>query len=128
MKNTLRICAVMASVLLSSQHAISADIDSGEPAAAYDWSGVYGGVYGGYTHFESTILNVDNSFDGFNVGGVLGGNIQMDQFVFGLEGDLGYSNADGAFTAPIPHTQKADYNAALRARAGVAFDSTLLFV
>jgi outer membrane immunogenic protein len=128
MKNSLRICAVMATVLLSSHQAMSADIDPGEPAGTYDWSGVYAGVYGGYTRFDSKIAGVKNDFSGFNVGGVLGGNIQMDHFVFGLEGDLGYSTAEDTFTAPIAHTQKADYNVALRGRAGFAFDSTLLFV
>jgi outer membrane immunogenic protein len=128
MKNSLRICAVMAAALLSSVQAISADFDSGEPTGTYDWSGIYVGVHGGYTSFDSTILSVDNDFGGMAVGGILGGNLQMDQFVFGLEGDLGYAKADGAFTAPIAHTQKADYNVALRGRAGVAFDNTLLFV
>jgi outer membrane immunogenic protein len=128
MKNSLRICAVMATVMLSATQAMSADLDQSEPAGVYDWSGVYGGVYGGYTNFDSTILNVDNDFSGFNFGGVIGGNLQTDQFVFGVEGDLGYSNADGVFTAPIAHTQEAGMNYALRARGGIAFDSTLLFV
>jgi outer membrane immunogenic protein len=126
MKNKLLICAAFAAILATSSHAISADADVAP--ATYDWSGLYAGVYGGYTNYNSTILGAGNSFSGLDFGGIVGGNYQMDQFVLGLEGDIGYTGASGSFVAPIAHSQETGLNYALRARAGYAIDTTLLFV
>jgi outer membrane immunogenic protein len=126
MKNQLLVCVTLGAFLAASSHAMSADVET--TPETYDWSGLYVGVYGGYTNYNSTILGVENSFDGFDIGGIIGGNYQMDQFVFGLEGDIGYTDASGTFAAPIAHTQETGLNYAIRARAGYAIDSSLLFI
>jgi outer membrane immunogenic protein len=126
MRNRLLICAALGAILATSTNAMSAD--NNVAPASYDWSGLYAGVYGGFTSYNSTISGASNSFSGFDFGGVIGGNYQMDQFVLGLEGDLGYTGANGTFTAPIAHSQETGLNYALRARAGYAIDTTLLFV
>lgn len=126
MKSKILTCVALGAILVTSSPSFSADVD---PApSTYDWSGLYAGVYGGYTNYNSTILGAGNSFGGLDIGGVIGGNYQMDQFVLGLEGDLGYTGASGTFTAPIAHSQETGMNYALRARAGYAIDTTLLFV
>ncbi len=126
MKNHLRICAALGAMLVTTTSAMSADAIVAP--STYDWSGLYAGVYGGFTNYNSTILGIGNSFNGLDVGGVIGGNYQMDQFVLGLEGDLGYTGASGTFAAPIAHSQEAGLNYAIRARAGYAIDTTMLFI
>jgi outer membrane immunogenic protein len=126
MKNRLLVCATLGAILATSTQAMSAD--STVAPATFDWSGFYAGAYVGYTNYNSTILGAGNSFGGLDFGGVIGGNYQMDQFVLGLEGDIGYTGANGTFTAPIAHSQETGLNYALRARAGYAIDTTLLFL
>ena len=66
-------------------------------AQAFDWTGFYVGANAGID-FEGRF---DNSFGadldkeaGFIGGGVIGYNYQIDQFVFGVEGDLNYVGGD----------------------------------
>jgi outer membrane immunogenic protein len=126
MRHQLLICATFGALLVAAPQAMSADLDITPPT--YDWSGLYAGVYAGYTSYNSTILATGNSFSGLDFGGIIGANYQMDQFVLGIEGDLGYTGANGSFAAPIPHTQETGMNYAVRARAGYAIDTTLLFI
>jgi outer membrane immunogenic protein len=124
MRKILMIGAALG-VMASVSPAMSADID---PPAAFDWTGIYIGAYLGYTDFETEILGVDNSFDGITGGGILGANYQINQIVLGLEGDVGFTDADGSFAAPIAHSQDVDMTYAIRARLGYAIDNTLLFL
>src|SRR5438552_3765478 len=107
--------------------AMAADLPSSNPyydntvtSAVYDWTGPYVGAHLGYGwgSADSTDLS------GF-VGGVQGGyNIQSNQFVMGLEGDIGLANIDkssGGTKASI------DSLGSVRARAGFAFDQFLVY-
>jgi outer membrane immunogenic protein len=126
MRSILTIGTVLGVMALASPAAMSADID---PApAAFDWTGIYLGGYVGYTNFDTEIGGVDNSFDGFTGGGILGANYQINQIVLGIEGDVGFVDADGDFAAPIVHSQEVDMTYAIRARLGYAIDNTLLFL
>jgi outer membrane immunogenic protein len=125
MKKLLLAGAAICALAFSAVTASAADID---PPAAFDWTGFYLGGYVGYTNFDTEILGVDNSFDGFTGGGILGANYQMDQIVIGLEGDIGVTGADGDFAAPIAHSQEVDMTYAIRARLGYAVDNTLFFL
>ncbi len=125
MKKFLMIGAALGVMAMSSTAAMSADID---PPAAFDWTGIYLGGYVGYTNFDTEILGVGNSFDGITGGGILGANYQINQIVLGLEGDIGFTSANGDFTAPIAHSQDVDMTYAIRARLGYAIDNTLLFL
>ena len=96
-----------------------------EPIAAptvqaqdFDWSGFYVGANAGID-FNGRF---DNSFGadldkdtGFIGGGVLGINYQIDQFVFGVEGDINYVGSDATSgTADA----ELDFLSTLTARAG----------
>ncbi|WP_378949280.1 outer membrane protein [Mesorhizobium sp. ANAO-SY3R2] len=144
-------CAALAScaVIAFSASAFAADVASIEQPAptVYDWSGFYIGVHGGYgtgkTDARTTFLDiagvpyqpsVDNSFDvdGF-LGGVQAGfNVQMNQFVFGLEGEYTALDVDGDFNFDTSRPEaiaggELTSVAAIKGRLGVAFDRTLLF-
>lgn len=124
-----------------------------EAPAAFNWSGFYAGVHAGYAwgsekDNQSDLLgglpdnppklgaDAADSFDvdGF-VGGVHGGyNWQMDQFVFGVEGDLDYANIKGDanysyyggdITGNLEF--KSEWQGSARLRAGYAFDSFLIY-
>lgn len=139
-----------AACVLTTIGAQAADIV--EPTA-YDWSGPYIGLQGGYAwgdpdasadeQFDAlariTINPPDEgsiSIDGF-VGGIHAGhNWQSDSFVFGIEGDAEYADIDGDtdvfFDAddeePIGSVkEEIDWLASLRLRAGYAFDRTLIY-
>ncbi|MBC6717693.1 porin family protein [Aurantimonas sp. DM33-3] len=97
----------------------------------YVWSGPYAGAFVGYntSNFDQS---AGASFDGDGfVGGVYTGyNWQTDQFVYGLEADLGGSNVDASGTNATTGAQiDADSNifGSFRARAGVAVDPFLVF-
>ena len=68
----------------------------------------------------------------FSMGGQLGVNYQIDQFVFGAEGDVSGSTLKAdSICAAVPGTNcrtTMDYLASLRARAGVAFDRVMPYV
>jgi outer membrane immunogenic protein len=84
---------------------------------SFSWSGVYGGVHGGYqwqhhrTGFTGTDTGVEGIWsqyqagqavgpsdapDGFLAGGQLGYNHQIDSMVLGLEADLSYVDAEAS--------------------------------
>jgi outer membrane immunogenic protein len=119
------------------------------PPPAFSWTGFYAGVHAGYAWggqddnqsnlFDDTPTPADNfDMDGF-LGGVHGGyNWQMDQFVFGIEGDIDYTNISGSegYAGYIPNLDtyvegnldlESNWQASLRLRAGYAVDNFLLY-
>lgn len=96
----LAIVLTFGSALTLSMPAMAADIVE----EAYDWSGVYAGIFAGVGFTSSDWdgndndiidpLNVpiDESLDeaAFLLGGLLGVNFQHDSWVFGVEGDLAW--------------------------------------
>lgn len=112
------------------------------PASAYDWTGFYAGVLGGWS--DNTATTSDIEFEGSPSGipdfdttlsgamlGVTGGyNHQTGQFVLGVEGDLSWSMAHGEDDTYAPSfTSEADMFAfgTLRGRAGFAADQFMVF-
>jgi outer membrane immunogenic protein len=112
------------------------------PAAAYNWSGFYAGIVGGGGIYQQTSpayyyndgYNVTDQGHGFTVGGTLGWNAQSGNFVYGIEGDISWSNLKIA-----GHSNYSDYDyysnrgswdafATLRGRMGLAVNSTLAYV
>ena len=114
----------------------------------YDWSGFYAGLHAGYawgdrdivtsgfpTDPDPTSFSYDS--DGWLLGGQVGFNAQVNQWVFGVEGDLAWSGVDGGFgvTTHPPllrgwgagETHDMKWLGTLRGRLGVAFDSFLLY-
>ena len=130
-----------------SYPALAADWTSGEQPGVYDWSGIYLGVHAGYgtgtADVWTTLLQADGTpygptaYNSFGVDGVLGGvqagfNMQMDQFVLGIEGEYSASSLKGSFNFD-PNRAEAVAGgemtalAAIKARLGVAFDRMLVF-
>jgi outer membrane immunogenic protein len=145
--------ATAAAVLLSTP-TLAVDLAPApvEPAPVYlpfTWTGFYVGVHAGYAwgdvdddlddRFEENDFPVDHRADGLDIDGFIGGahagyNVQFDSFVIGIEGDVDFSGADGdhEFSASdglITGNLSLDSNwqASIRARAGFAFDRTLIY-
>jgi outer membrane immunogenic protein len=120
-------------------------------ALAYNWSGLYIGVNGGYGVGRSNWSDANNpsgttstgNFDisGYLVGGTIGANFQTGEFVFGAEVDVDYSGINGTtspasgyctltniafLTATGCKTQNTWLGTA-RGRLGYAFDRVLVY-
>lgn len=95
----------------------------------YTWTGFYAGINGGWGFGSSDWSNVagTNSFDidGGLVGGTVGYNWQRGQWVFGLEGDIDWSDIRGTTTtAPcigIACETRNTWLATARGRIGYSF-------
>lgn len=101
-------------------------------APAYNWSGFYLGANGGggwsTSHWDS--VGSTNGSGGV-VGGTAGLNWQTGRAVFGLEGDIDWSNVKGSTTSaacPAGCTTQNDWLATVRGRAGYAFDRVMPYV
>jgi len=134
--------AALAMFLALGTAAQSADIMP-EPVAATDWSGFYvGGSLGyGWANMSgcydcddsSSVLDAEElDLEGI-VGGLHAGyNWQMDNIVFGIEGDVTFTDMKDKQDAPDPgedeeQTGKVDLLASVRARLGIAFDDAMLY-
>lgn len=101
---------------------------------AYNWSGFYIGGHLGYGWGDNEVTNLTTgtksnlAADGFLGGAQIGFNWQTGAFVFGVEGDWSWTNADGSTS--IPAAVAADYNwyGTATARVGYAFDNMLWYV
>jgi outer membrane immunogenic protein len=113
-----------------------------EPLLAYDWSGFYVGINGGYGFGHSDWINNALLFDlgsfGLNgglAGGTLGINYQMGQFVLGFEADADWTMFKGtsavaycgAVTAGAACETQERWLATFRGRIGYAVDRFLIF-
>jgi outer membrane immunogenic protein len=92
---------------------------------AYNWSGFYLGVNGGGGWGVS---NSSNTFRGL-VGGTIGYNYQVGQAVFGLEGDIDWSDLGRngnctAFSCEI----RNNWLSTVRGRLGYVFDRFMPYV
>lgn len=98
---------------------------------AYNWSGFYLGINGGYG-FGTSSWTDTNSFklNGGLVGGTAGYNWQVGQAVFGLEGDGDWSGIKGSTTTGCPAgcETRNDWLATFRGRLGYAADRFLPYV
>ena len=117
--------------------AMAADLYTPAPAM-YDWNGAYLGGHVGYLWGDASITEDGlgaggGDFDGV-VGGIVGGwNFQSGNWVFGIEGDFGWTGADGTgdFNDVEFYTYDMDWNAHVRGRAGITLGEegkTLLFI
>lgn len=113
------------------------------------WAGAYIGIQGGVVRQHGRVDDLDGYFNshapmsheadatGGTIGGHLGYNWQSDRIVYGLEGDaswvrarIGTTFCDRFCSDPFLPVQSQDVQwlATARARLGVAFDATLLYV
>jgi outer membrane immunogenic protein len=134
--------ALLASVATT---AFAADLPTRKgppPAPAYyappfTWTGFYVGINGGYGF--SDVDNNNFAFgggkafghpDGGMVGGTVGYNYQIGQFVLGLEGSLDWAdlNKGRSFADGSSSNLKVDSVGNVLARVGYAYDRTLFYV
>jgi len=135
MKRVLIACA---SALALTGAAAAADLSRRPPPpvkapppalpTTYNWTGFYFGVNGGGA-FGTSKWDSTEEFDlsGWLVGGTIGYNVQSGPWVFGVEGDVDWTNIKGDTTlgcAPGCET-KNSWLATARGRLGVAFDRVL---
>jgi outer membrane immunogenic protein len=128
----------------------AADLPMKAPApapAAYNWSGCYLGIEGGWNggHTSQTAVNPPNpannglpltpdyNLNGGLVGGTIGCNYQVSNWVFGLENDLSWTNASGNANDVRPFNTRSTNPVAeewidtLRGRIGFAWDRALFY-
>lgn len=125
--------------LSSGAFAADAVIEQLPVASTYNWTGLYVGAQAGYEsgrtsyNFDGPVPNGKFTPDGF-VGGVYAGyNFETDTpLVFGLEGDVEYSDVKGSFDNPFGGFSGGSANlrwqGSARARVGYAFDRLLPYV
>jgi outer membrane immunogenic protein len=97
----------------------------------YNWTGFYIGINGGGAWGDSKWDSVGN-FDvsGWMVGGTVGYNWQVYQWVFGLEGDADWTNISGSTSAACAFgcNTKNTWLATVRGRVGYSFDRFLPYI
>ncbi len=134
MSNFIRTGFAVAALSLAPLAAQAADLKrGGYKAPAYtspsyvNWSGLYLGINGGYGFGKANVSNAfgstgDFSVKGAVIGGTLGYNLQTGIWVWGIEGDLDYSNIKGSTSsACVPDcTVSNTWLGTARARIGYA--------
>jgi outer membrane immunogenic protein len=139
--------AVAASTILGIGAASAADLPMkaapyAAPVQIFSWTGCYIGVHAGAGAMSSSggVRESSSSSDrgtGGLAGGQIGCNYQDGNWVFGAEGE-GYwsgmktnnassSNSEGVLFSRSAETVKNKYDFSIAARAGIAFDRTLVY-
>jgi len=121
-------------VALSITNSLAADLPRSVPTQilvpAYSWTGFYLGINGGYGWASSdwTALNGGSNPSGGLIGGTIGYNWQTGAYVFGLEGDIDWTNLKGSFTnaaCPAGCETSNSWLATVRGRLGYAIDRVM---
>jgi outer membrane immunogenic protein len=126
---------------LTATSALAADLPRRMPAKApafvpaYNWTGFYLGINGGYGwgHSDWTAFGANADPNGGMIGGTLGYNWQAagSPFVFGLEGDIDWSGIKGNFVnaaCPGGCETKNNWLGTARGRLGYAFDRVMPYI
>jgi outer membrane immunogenic protein len=127
-----------ASVASAADLPVKAPVKNVAPLTpTYNWGGFYAGAHVGYLWGSSTVVDNGvvaeaNAPTNGVVGGALGGyNWQQGAFVFGVEGDFGWTNAHGTGGQRLQTTESYLYDVKwtshVRGRAGYATGPWLLF-
>ncbi|MGO6852788.1 porin family protein [Rhizobium leguminosarum] len=119
----------LAAVAFSAVPAFAADavvqdpayVQQGQTQSAFDWSGFYLGLQGGYTSTHASYLNgSEQDLDGGSTGIYGGYNFQHGPFIFGIENDFNYNWKDGSDVS-------LKWDGSARGRVGYALDRTLIY-
>jgi outer membrane immunogenic protein len=133
-------CLGLAAAVLGSGLAAAADLSARYApvvrpvpvyAAVYNWTGFYLGINGGGAWGRSQWDGVDHfNVSGGLIGGTIGYNWQINQFVVGAEGDLDWSGVRGSTNvACLPGCQTRNHwLGTVRGRLGYAFDRFLPYI
>jgi outer membrane immunogenic protein len=102
----------------------------------YNWTGFYvgGHIGGGYaaSSWTDAFTGANDTFNsgaGFLGGAQLGGNMQFNAFVLGLEGDFSWADLKGSGTDSIGDTinTNTQWTSTVTGRIGAAFDRLLVY-
>jgi outer membrane immunogenic protein len=101
-----------------------------EMAPQYSWAGGYTGLYLGYgwntsKNRSDVFGNEKTRPDDMKLGGYAGWNFQQDQFVYGVEGDAGYSWAKKSRNGL---ETKQGFEGSLRGRLGYDMNPVLPYI
>jgi outer membrane immunogenic protein len=105
--------------------------------APFSWTGFYIGAHigGGWsdTDWPGAVIGspgVSYDMDGFLGGAQVGFNYQVGSWVFGIEGDVSWTDIDGSGTDifGIDYSSNIDWLGSITGRLGVAWDRWLLYV
>ena len=100
----------------------------------YNWTGAYVGINGGggwgRSNFSAPATSGDFNTSGGLIGGTIGYNYQVNQAVFGVEGDLDWSNIRGSSACGVGLNCATRNNrlGTARGRIGYAFDRFMPYV
>ncbi len=106
------------------------------PAAIYNWTGLYiGGQLGagfGNSSWTDPFTGAKNNFNsgaGFLGGAQVGGNLQFNMLVVGVEGDFNWSSLKASGTNSIGNAINSNVNwtSTVTGRVGAAFDRLLVY-
>ncbi|HEY4193363.1 MAG TPA: outer membrane protein [Mesorhizobium sp.] len=132
LKHVRPLAAALGLLAFAGVPAFAADVVSEEPPAPApvaelplaSWAGPYAGINLGYG-FSGRTDDGGNRFktDGFIGSGFVGYNWQMDNFVLGAEGELGYNGVKGGNDLS---ESKSGFEGSLRARLGYAVTPEIL--
>ena len=139
---TLLIAGVAAVALSGPAFAADLPAQPVEPAPiampiAFDWTGFYIGAQVGYSwgNVDITVDGYDSDLspdaDGVVGGAFVGYNVQFNQIVVGLEGDIeasGISGDDDDDDALLEADADNNWQGSIRARLGFAFDNFLPYI
>lgn len=134
MKHVVLATALTGFLTATTLTALAADLPARAPYSpppavvvpAYNWTGIYLGVNGGYGWGRQDPLSllttqydqVNTDMDGWTVGGTFGAQIQSGHVVLGVEGDINWANIKGTATVrPTIFGNPAAFTAALTAEA-----------
>jgi outer membrane immunogenic protein len=108
----------------------------------YNWGGIYFGINGGYelggSQWSGPATPPDFNVNGGLIGGTIGANFQVEQFVFGVESDFDWqglkgtsNNGNCVFAPPAGNgaqcQTKSNWLATIRGRVGLAWDKVLFY-
>ncbi len=97
-------------------------------APAFTWAGGYAGLNAGWAFGDLSNSNFSNP-DGGLIGAQIGYNMQMSQFVLGLEADLEGTGMVATGVYPLGTNKFGTHTLTTeRVRAGFAMDRTLFFL
>jgi outer membrane immunogenic protein len=102
--------------------------------AVYNWTGVYMGINAGYVWGKDDVTWTTNGSSVGPAGGQVGWNYQINQYVFGIEADMGYTDLK-ASRASVPigavnamlSTVESRWLATVRGRLGYASGQALFY-